>query len=110
MLQQTQVATVVAYYERFLAALPDVRALAAAPVDRVLELWSGLGYYRRAHHLHAAAQAFQLALQWAHLELRQEIADAVGQAKFETESGQKLARRSLRYKMSRTSLVPAATT
>ena len=55
MLQQTQVATVVPYYERFLAAFPDVRALAAAPVDRVLELWSGLGYYRRAHHLHAAA-------------------------------------------------------
>jgi A/G-specific adenine glycosylase len=55
MLQQTQVATVVPYYARFLAAFPDVRALAAAPVDRVLELWSGLGYYRRAHHLHAAA-------------------------------------------------------
>ena len=56
MLQQTQVATVVPYYERFLAAFPDVRALAVAPVDRVLELWSGLGYYRRAHHLHAAAE------------------------------------------------------
>jgi A/G-specific adenine glycosylase len=56
MLQQTQVATVVPYYERFLAAFPDVRALAAAPVDRVLELWSGLGYYRRAHHLQAAAE------------------------------------------------------
>jgi A/G-specific adenine glycosylase len=55
MLQQTQVTTVVPYYERFLAVFPDVRALAAAPVDRVLELWSGLGYYRRAHHLHAAA-------------------------------------------------------
>jgi A/G-specific adenine glycosylase len=56
MLQQTQVATVVPYYERFVAAFPDVGALAAAPVDRVLELWSGLGYYRRAHHLHAAAE------------------------------------------------------
>ena len=56
MLQQTQVATVVPYFERFVAAFPDVRALAAAPLDRVLELWSGLGYYRRAHHLHAAAQ------------------------------------------------------
>jgi A/G-specific adenine glycosylase len=55
MLQQTQVATVVPYYERFLAAFPDASALAAAPVDRVLELWSGLGYYRRAHHLHATA-------------------------------------------------------
>src|SRR4030095_14461786 len=57
MLQQTQVATVLPYYERFLAAFPDVRALAAAPLDRVLEYWSGLGYYRRAHHLPAAAQA-----------------------------------------------------
>jgi len=57
MLQQTQVATVLPYYERFLAAFPDVRALAAAPEDRVLERWSGLGYYRRAHHLHAAAKA-----------------------------------------------------
>ena len=57
MLQQTQVATVIPYYERFVAAFPDVRALAAAPIDRVLEHWSGLGYYRRAHHLHEAARA-----------------------------------------------------
>ncbi len=57
MLQQTQVATVIPYYERFLAAFPDVRALAGAPLDRVLARWSGLGYYRRAHHLHAAAKA-----------------------------------------------------
>ena len=57
MLQQTQVATVVPYYERFVAAFPDVRALARAAEDRVLERWSGLGYYRRAHHLHAAAKA-----------------------------------------------------
>ena len=56
MLQQTQVATVGRYYERFIEALPDVASLAAAPVGRVLELWSGLGYYRRAHHLHAAAR------------------------------------------------------
>ena len=56
MLQQTQVTTVIPYYERFLAEFPDVRALAAAPVERVLEHWSGLGYYRRAHHLHAAAK------------------------------------------------------
>ncbi|TAN07947.1 MAG: A/G-specific adenine glycosylase [Rhodanobacteraceae bacterium] len=55
MLQQTQVATVVPYFERFVTALPDVRTLAAAPEDRVLALWSGLGYYRRARHLHAAA-------------------------------------------------------
>jgi A/G-specific adenine glycosylase len=57
MLQQTQVATVIPYYQRFLAEFPDVRALAAAPLQRVLEHWSGLGYYRRAHHLHAAARA-----------------------------------------------------
>ena len=57
MLQQTQVATVIPYYERFLAAFPDVASLAAAPIDRVLEHWSGLGYYRRAHLAHRAAQA-----------------------------------------------------
>ena len=57
MLQQTQVATVLPYYARFLAEFPDVDALARAPLSRVLELWSGLGYYRRAHHLHAAARA-----------------------------------------------------
>jgi A/G-specific adenine glycosylase len=57
MLQQTQVATVLPYYERFVSEFPDVRALARAPLARVLELWSGLGYYRRAHHLHAAACA-----------------------------------------------------
>lgn len=56
MLQQTQVATVMGYYDRFVGAFPDVRALAAAPVDRVLHLWSGLGYYARARNLHRAAQ------------------------------------------------------
>ncbi len=55
MLQQTQVATVVAYYERFLARFPDVAALAAASEDDVLALWSGLGYYARARNLHRAA-------------------------------------------------------
>lgn len=57
MLQQTQVATVLPYYTRFCAEFPTVDALASAPLGRVLELWSGLGYYRRAHHLHAAARA-----------------------------------------------------
>ena len=57
MLQQTQVAVVLPYYERFLTSFPDLRALAQASIDRVLEHWSGLGYYRRAHHLHAAAKA-----------------------------------------------------
>jgi A/G-specific adenine glycosylase len=57
MLQQTQVATVLPYYRRFLQAFPNVRSLARAPLERVLELWSGLGYYRRARHLHEAARA-----------------------------------------------------
>ena len=57
MLQQTQVATVIPYYRRFLARFPDVKALAAAELDDVLALWSGLGYYARARNLHAAAQA-----------------------------------------------------
>jgi len=57
MLQQTQVATVRDYYLRFLHRFPDVPALAAAPLDEVLALWSGLGYYSRARHLHRCAQA-----------------------------------------------------
>jgi A/G-specific adenine glycosylase len=55
MLQQTQVTAVMPYYERFVARFPDLRALAAAPLDEVLHLWSGLGYYARARNLHAAA-------------------------------------------------------
>ncbi len=56
MLQQTQVATVVAYFERFIAALPTLEDLAAADPQHVLRLWQGLGYYRRARNLHAAAR------------------------------------------------------
>ncbi len=56
MLQQTQVATVLGYFERFVTRLPDVAALAAAPTDTVMELWSGLGYYSRARNLHRCAQ------------------------------------------------------
>jgi len=56
LLQQTRVAQAVPYYERFLRAFPDVPALAAAPLDRVLKVWQGAGYYARARHLHAAAQ------------------------------------------------------
>jgi A/G-specific adenine glycosylase len=55
MLQQTQVATVIPYYERFLRRFPTVQALAKAPLDDVLALWSGLGYYSRARNLHKAA-------------------------------------------------------
>jgi A/G-specific adenine glycosylase len=56
MLQQTRVETVVPYFERFVAKYPDVRALSAAPLDEVLSLWSGLGYYRRARQLYATAR------------------------------------------------------
>jgi A/G-specific adenine glycosylase len=56
MLQQTQVATVEPYFERFVAAFPDVAALAAADEEAVLQLWEGLGYYRRARQLHQAAR------------------------------------------------------
>jgi len=56
MLQQTQVGTVIPYFERFVAHYPDVAALAAAGQDEVLHLWSGLGYYSRARNLHRCAQ------------------------------------------------------
>jgi len=56
MLQQTQVSSVIPYYQRFLASFPDVAALAAASQDEVLAHWSGLGYYSRARNLHRAAQ------------------------------------------------------
>lgn len=56
MLQQTQIATVIPYYERWLARFPSVAALAAAPLDNVLKAWEGLGYYSRARNLHAAAK------------------------------------------------------
>ncbi len=57
MLQQTQVVTVLDYYARFLQRFPDVQTLAAASLDEVLGLWSGLGYYSRARNLHACAVA-----------------------------------------------------
>jgi A/G-specific adenine glycosylase len=57
MLQQTQVATVIPYYRRFLARFPDLARLAAAPAEDVMALWSGLGYYARARNLQQAAQA-----------------------------------------------------
>ena len=57
MLQQTQVTTVLGYYERFLQRFPTVAALAAAPSEEVLAMWSGLGYYARARNLHRCGQA-----------------------------------------------------
>jgi A/G-specific adenine glycosylase len=56
MLQQTQVATVIPYFERFVTRFPDVEALARAELDDVLHLWTGLGYYARGRNLHAAAR------------------------------------------------------
>jgi A/G-specific adenine glycosylase len=56
MLQQTQVAAVIPYFQRFMARFPDARALAAAPIDEVLHHWSGLGYYARARNLQRAAR------------------------------------------------------
>lgn len=56
MLQQTQVATVIPYFERFVERFPDLATLAAAPIDEVLAQWSGLGYYARARSLHRCAQ------------------------------------------------------
>jgi A/G-specific adenine glycosylase len=56
MLQQTQITTVIPYYERWMAKLPMVEALAGASLDEVLKLWEGLGYYSRARNLHEAAR------------------------------------------------------
>ena len=56
MLQQTQVATVIPYYQRFMKKFPSIAELAKADIDQVLHLWTGLGYYARARNLHKAAQ------------------------------------------------------
>ena len=57
MLQQTQVATVIPYFHRFMHFFPNIGALASAPEEQVLKLWEGLGYYSRARHLHDCAKA-----------------------------------------------------
>lgn len=64
MLQQTRVETVIPYFHAFLARYPDVRTLAAAPLQEVLKSWEGLGYYRRARNLHAAAVRIAAAGGW----------------------------------------------
>ena len=56
MLQQTQVDTVIPYYHKFLKRFPDIFALAQSPIDEVLNYWQGLGYYRRAKHLHETSK------------------------------------------------------
>jgi A/G-specific adenine glycosylase len=63
MLQQTQVATVTGYYGRFLSKFPTISELAAADEQDVLKLWEGLGYYRRARQLHAAARKVKMEYQ-----------------------------------------------
>jgi len=70
MLQQTRVATVIPYWERWMARFPTVAALAAAPLDDVLAAWAGLGYYSRARNLHAGARAVGGALPRRAAELR----------------------------------------
>src|SRR5438477_7801382 len=59
MLQQTQIATVIPYYERWMKRFPTVKALARAPLDDVLKVWEGLGYYARARNLHQAARVLK---------------------------------------------------
>jgi len=71
MLQQTRVEVVIPYYRRFLRRFPTLRALARAPLDDVLALWSGLGYYGRARNLHRAAQAAGSALPRTAAQLRE---------------------------------------
>lgn len=65
MLQQTQVNTVIPYYERFMRAFPTIQDLASASIDEVLHLWTGLGYYARARNLHKAAQLIDTQFQGA---------------------------------------------
>ena len=73
MLQQTQVTTVLDYFPRFLTRFPDVNALAVAPQDDVLALWSGLGYYSRARNLHKCAQEVMVRFGGAFPRLAEEL-------------------------------------
>jgi A/G-specific adenine glycosylase len=76
MLQQTQVAAVIPYYERFLARFPDVQTLARAAEEEVLQLWSGLGYYARGRNLHAAAR--EIARQGRFPDTQERISELPG--------------------------------
>jgi A/G-specific adenine glycosylase len=78
MLQQTQVGTVIPYYGRFLARFPDVQSLALAPLDAVMALWSGLGYYSRARNLHAAARVIVGSLGGRFPRSREKLAQLPG--------------------------------
>ena len=78
MLQQTQVSSVIPYYARFLERFPSIELLAAAPIDSVLELWAGLGYYARARNLHRCAQVVVGELGGQFPRLPQQIAELPG--------------------------------
>jgi A/G-specific adenine glycosylase len=78
MLQQTTVAAVIPYFERFLAAFPTVEALAQAPREQVLGLWAGLGYYARARNLHACAQAVAARGGFAHTAAELQTLPGIG--------------------------------
>ena len=78
MLQQTQVATVIPYYQRFLDSFPDVASLAAAPIERVIEHWAGLGYYARARNLHRCAQQLVAVYAGKFPDLPEQLAELPG--------------------------------
>ena len=78
MLQQTRVAAVIPYYEKFLARFSDVQSLAGAPQEEVLRLWSGLGYYSRARNLQKAAQQMVAGYGGAFPRQRDELLELAG--------------------------------
>jgi len=78
MLQQTQVTTVIPYFQRFIARFPDVQALARADIDEVLHLWTGLGYYARGRNLHRAAQSIVSAHAGAFPQTLEEVCALTG--------------------------------
>jgi len=80
MLQQTQVKTMLPYFERFMARFPTVAELASAEVDEVLSHWSGLGYYARARNLHGAAQQIVAAGRWPASRVQWEALPGVGRS------------------------------
>ena len=83
MLQQTRVSTVIPYYQRFMARFPDVSALAAAEIDQVLHLWTGLGYYARARNLHKAARTIAYEHQGAFPDNLEELMQLSGIGPFD---------------------------
>lgn len=78
MLQQTQVDTVIPYFEKFIASFPTVDKLASAPADEVLHLWTGLGYYARARNLHKCAQTIRNEYQGQFPNTVEELANLPG--------------------------------